>query len=155
LTELPSAALARNGITLPEPAVPSFNYSPVTLHEGVMYVSGQVPKENGEVRITGHVGGEVSLEDARRAARICALQGLACAAAAVGGVDNIKRVLKVTAFVASAPGFVEQPRVAEAVSDLLVLIFGEAGRHARSAVGVAELPRNSPVEVEFVFTYHV
>jgi enamine deaminase RidA (YjgF/YER057c/UK114 family) len=80
---------------------------------------------------------------------------LACAAAAVGGVDNIKRVLKVTAFVASAPGFIEQPRVAEAVSDLLVSVFGEAGRHARSAVGVAELPRNSPVEVEFVFTYQV
>jgi enamine deaminase RidA (YjgF/YER057c/UK114 family) len=138
------------GLILPPPATPAFQYVPVTVHAGVAYVSGQLPKEGEEVRITGKVGGGVDLETAQRAARICILQGLSCLKAAIGSLDAVERVLKVTGFVASAPGFVQQPKVIDAASSLLVEVFGDRGRHARSAVGVAELPRNAPVEIEMV-----
>ncbi len=141
------------GLTLPTAAQPTFNYTPVTLHRGVAYVSGQLPKVDGEVRVFGKVGGEVSLETAREEARICVLQGLACLAAALGDLARIERVLKVTGFVASAPGFNDQPKVIDAASDLLVELLDDKGRHARSAVGVAELPRNTAVEIEFVVAY--
>src|SRR5689334_14777990 len=140
MTTSPSQRLVELGLELPEPAVPSFDYVPVTEHAGVLYVSGQLPKEDGEVRITGTVGADVSVERAQRAAQICVLQGLSCAAAHVGGVDRIERVLRVTGFVASTPDFHDQPRVIDAASTLLGQIFGEDGRHARSAVGVAALP---------------
>jgi enamine deaminase RidA (YjgF/YER057c/UK114 family) len=104
----------------------------------------------GEVVKAGKVGREVSVEHAQNAARICILQGLACLKQALGSLDQVKRILKVTGFVASAQGFVEQPAVIDAASQLLVDLFGDAGRHARSAVGVAELPRNSPVEIEMI-----
>jgi enamine deaminase RidA (YjgF/YER057c/UK114 family) len=142
------------GLTLPPAAKPSFNYVPVALHGGVAYVSGQLPKVDGEVRVIGSVGAEVSLDAAREQACICVLQGLACLAEAIeGGLDRVTRVLKVTGFVASGPGFHDQPKVIDAASDLLVAVFGAAGRHARSAVGVAELPRGAPVEIEFVVAY--
>ena len=136
------------GLTLPSPATPAFQYVPVTVHAGVAYVSGQLPKEGQEVRITGKVGDGIDLETAQRAARICILQGLSCLKAAIGSLDNVEQVLKLTGFIASAPGFVQQPKVLDAASMLLVELFGERGRHARSAVGVAELPRNAPVEIE-------
>ena len=98
----------------------------------------------------GKVGGEVSGEHGQNAARICILHGLACLKQALGSLDQVKRILKVTGFVASAQGFVEQPAVIDAASQLLVDLFGDAGRHARSAVGVAELPRNSAVEIEMI-----
>ena len=142
--------LSEIGLTLPPPAEPTFQYVPVTVHAGVAYVSGQLPKEDGEVRITGKVGDSIDVETAQRAARICILQGLSCLEAAIGSLDDVERILKVTGFVASSPGFNEQPRVIDAASSLLAEIFGERGRHARSAVGVAELPRNSPVEIEMV-----
>jgi enamine deaminase RidA (YjgF/YER057c/UK114 family) len=142
--------LREMGLILPPPATPTFQYVPVTIHAGVAYVSGQLPKEGDEVRITGKVGGGVDLETAQRAARICILQGLSCLKAAIGNLDAVERVLKVTGFVASAPGFVQQPKVIDAASSLLVEVFGDRGRHARSAVGVAELPRNAPVEIEMV-----
>ncbi|QCI66346.1 RidA family protein [Phreatobacter stygius] len=145
--------LAELGITLPEAAAPSFNYVPVTLHRGVAYVAGQMPKVDGEVRLHGKAGAAVSLDQARGEARICILQGLACLKQALGSLDRIERVLKVTGFVASAPGFNDQPKVLDAASDLLGEIFGEAGRHARSAVGVAELPRNAAVEIELVVAF--
>lgn len=145
--------LAELGIELPEAASPSFNYVPVTLHQGVAYVAGQLPKVDGEVRVQGKVGDAVSLETARGEARICILQGLACLKQALGSLDRIERVLRVTGFVASAPGFNDQPKVLDAASDLLGEILGEAGRHARSAVGVAELPRNAAVEIELVVAY--
>ena len=126
---------------------------PVTTHAGVAYVSGQLPKVDGEVRLFGTVGAQVSLEQARGEARICVLQALACLAAELGDLGRITRVLKVNGFVASAPGFNEQPKVIDAASDLLVEILGPAGRHARSAVGVAELPRNAAVEIEFVVAF--
>lgn len=145
--------LAALGLTLPAAAKPSFNYVPVTTHAGVAYVSGQLPKVDGEVRLFGKVGAEVSLEQAREQARICVLQGLACLAAELGDLARITQVLKVTGFVASAPGFNDQPKVIDAGSDLLVEIFGPLARHARSAVGVAELPRNAAVEIELIVAY--
>jgi enamine deaminase RidA (YjgF/YER057c/UK114 family) len=138
------------GLVLPVPATPTFQYIPVTVHAGVAYVSGQLPKEGEEVRITGKVGAGVDLETAQRAARICILQGLSCLKAAIGSLDNVEQVLKLTGFIASAPGFVQQPKVLDAASTLLAELFGERGRHARSAVGVAELPRNAPVEIEMI-----
>lgn len=138
------------GLTLPEAASPSFDYVPVTVHRGVAYVSGQLPKVDGEVRVFGKVGADVDLETARGEAEICILQGLACLRAAIGSLDRVERILKVGGYVASAPGFNDQPKVIDAASNLLGRIFGEAGRHARAAVGVAELPRNCAVEIEMI-----
>jgi enamine deaminase RidA (YjgF/YER057c/UK114 family) len=156
MTELdqrpPSQRLADLGLELPAAAVPSFDYVPVTREGRVLYVSGQLPKEGGEVRITGRCGDDVDLETAQRAAVVCTLQGLACAAEEVGGLDHVAGVLRVTGFIASTFDFHDQPKVLDAASHLLRQVFGEAGRHARSAVGVAALPRRSPVEIEFVFT---
>ncbi|QBI20808.1 RidA family protein [Egibacter rhizosphaerae] len=141
------------GVELPEPAEPAFNYDPVARHGDLAYVSGQLPKEDGVVRITGRVGEDVDVETAGRAAGICALQGLAVTAAALGGIDRITRIVRVTGYVASGPDFHQQPKVLDAASDLFVEVFGEAGRHARSAVGVAELPRDAPVEVELIVAH--
>jgi len=147
--------LKQLGLLLPPPAEPSFQYVPVTVHAGVAYVSGQLPKENGEVRITGKVGDGVKVEAAQSAACICILQGLSCLKTAIGSLDNVERILKVTGFVASAPGFNQQPRVIDVASNLLIELFGEHGRHARTAVGVSELPRNAPVEIEMVVAVRV
>lgn len=144
------ARLQELGLVLPEPAQPSFNYVPVTIHGGVAYVAGQLPKVDGDVRVRGKVGREVDLATACGEARVCVLQGLACLKDALGSLERIDRVLKVTGFVASAPGFNDQPKVLDAASGLIVEILGEPGRHARSAVGVAELPRDAAVEIEFV-----
>ena len=141
--------LAELGIVLPVAAAPAFEYVPVTLHERLAFVSGQLPRQ-GETFVTGKVGGEVDLEQAREAARLCILQGLACLNQALGSLDQVEKILKVTGFVASAPGFNQQPKVIDAASELLVRVFGDAGRHARSAVGVAELPRNAAVEIELI-----
>jgi len=142
--------LAKMGLLLPPPAKPAFQYVPVTIHAGVAYVSGQLPREDGEVRIVGKVGAGVDVGTAQRAAQFCILNGLSCVKQAVGSLENVERILKVTGFVASAPGFVQQPTVIDAASSLLVELFGDRGRHARSAVGVAELPRNAAVEIEMV-----
>lgn len=141
--------LAELGIELPAAATPAFQYVPVTIHERLAFVSGQLPRR-GDTFITGKAGGEVDLEQARQAARLCILQGLACLNQALGSLDRVEKILKITGFVASAPGFNQQPKVVDAASELLVEIFGEAGRHARSAVGVAELPRNVVVEIEMI-----
>lgn len=148
-----SERLKELGIDLPDAASPSFNYVPVTLHRGVAYVSGQLPKVGGEVRVFGKVGDEVDLETAAGEARICILQGLACLQSALGSLDRVERILKVNGYVASAPGFNAQPKVIDAASDLLAEVFGEIGRHARAAVGVAELPRNAAVEIELTVAY--
>lgn len=145
--------LAKLGISLPAAATPAFNYVPVVMHGGTAWVAGQLPKVGNDIAVTGKVGAEVSLDVARGEARLCMLQGLACLKQALGSLDRIERVLKVVGFVASAPGFNMQPKVIDAASDLLVDVFGEAGRHARSAVGVAELPRNAAVEIELVVAY--
>jgi enamine deaminase RidA (YjgF/YER057c/UK114 family) len=128
-----------------------FQYVPVVVHGAVAYVSGQVPwTAPGQAMVTGKLGREATMEQAQAGARQCVMQALAVLKQAVG-LERVGRVLKLTGFVASAAGFNEQPIVIDAASALLVEIFGEAGRHARSAVGVAELPRNSAVEIEFIF----
>ncbi|QOD44555.1 RidA family protein [Clavibacter zhangzhiyongii] len=145
-----SERLAELGIELPAVAAPVAAYVPAVVHGGIVYTSGQLPFVDGALAATGKVGAEVSAEDAKALARTCALNGLAAAADAAGGVDRIARVLKVTGFVASAEGFTGQPGVVNGASEVLGEILGDAGIHARSAVGVAELPLGSPVEVELV-----
>ena len=140
-----TARLAELGISLPPVATPAGSYVPAVRTGNLVYTSGQVPMEATK----GKVGAEVSAEDAQAAARVCALQALAAVDALVG-LDSVVRVVKVVGFVASAPGFTGQPGVINGASDLLGEVFGEAGAHARSAVGVAELPLGVPVEVELI-----
>src|SRR5258708_7920812 len=135
------------GIELPTAVTPAFQYVPVTIHERLAFVSGQLPR-HGDALVTGKVGGDVDLEQAREAARLCILQGLACLNQALGSLDRIDRILKLTGFVASAPGFNHQPKVIDAASEPLAQLFGEHGRHARSAAGVADLPRTAALEIE-------
>jgi len=150
---LPSLRLMKMGLILPEAAQPQFNYVPVVVHGDLAYVSGQLPKQDGEVRIKGRVGDTVSLEVAQEAARICALQALACLAQALGSIDHVTRIVKLSGFVASGLDFYQQPAVIDAASELMVRVFGEAGRHARSAIGVSALPRNSSVELEVIAAF--
>lgn len=146
------ARLAALGITLPPATAPAFDYVPAVVHGGLVWVSGQLPRAaDGTLPVLGRLGEEVDAVAGRRAAELCALQALAALRATAGSLDAVARAVKVTGFVASAPGFVEQPKVIDAASKLLGEVFGEAGRHARSAVGVAVLPRGVPVEIEFVF----
>ena len=142
--------LAALGLTLPPVTAPVAAYVPAVQTGSYIYVSGQVPVADGKVAATGKVGAEVSTEDAAGLARVCALNALAAAANVAGGLDNIGRIVKVVGFVASAPGFNGQPQVINGASELLIEVLGEDGRHARSAVGVAELPLNVPVEVELI-----
>ncbi len=146
----PAERLAELGLTLPPVAAPVAAYVPAVRTGPHVYVSGQVPVVDGKLPAAGKVGGEVSAADAAGLARICALNALAAAAAVAGGLDRISRIVKVTGFVASAPGFNGQPQVVNGASELFIEVFGEAGRHARSAVGVAELPLDAPVEVEMI-----
>ena len=141
--------LAELGIDLPVAPTPAYQYVPVTVHERLAFVSGQLPRKGEEI-VTGKVGSDVDLEGAQEAARLCIIQGLACLRQNLGSLDRIERILKLTGFVASASGFTQQPKVIDAASDLLGKVFGENGRHARSAVGVAELPRNASVEIEMI-----
>ncbi len=142
--------LAELGLTLPSVVAPRGSYVPAVRTGQFVYTAGQLPVVDGKLPATGKVGAEVSPSDAAGLARTCALNALAAAAAAAGGLDQIARIVKVVGFVASAPGFNAQPQVINGASDLLVEVFGEDGRHARSAVGVAELPLNAPVEVELI-----
>ena len=138
------------GLELPAVPTPAGAYVPATRAGHLVFTAGQLPFQGRELYRTGKVGGEVSPEEAYKAARLCGLNALAAAAAETGGLDRIDRVVKVTGFVASAPGFNGQPGVLNGTSELLGEVFGEAGLHARSAVGVAELPLDAPVEVEIV-----
>ncbi|MDR1767867.1 MAG: RidA family protein [Propionibacteriaceae bacterium] len=146
----PSARMAELGITLPPVAAPVASYAPALRSAGQVFTSGQLPFVDGALAVTGKVGAEVGLDEAARAARTAALNAVAAAASVVDGVDGIQGVVKVTVYVASAPGFTGQPQVANGASALLEEIFGPDGRHVRSAVGVAVLPLDSPVEVELV-----
>jgi enamine deaminase RidA (YjgF/YER057c/UK114 family) len=146
----PEARLRELGYELPAVPEPGGAYVPATRAGTLIFTAGQVPIERGELHHTGKVGDAVSLEEAQQAARICALNALAAAAAEAGGLNNIRRIVKVTGFVASAPDFNDQPQVINGASELIGEVFGEAGLHARSAVGVAELPLDAPVEVELV-----
>lgn len=150
----PSERLAELGLTLPAVPAPAGVYVPAVRVGDVVYTAGQLPFVGGELPITGLVGADVSIEDAAAAARAAAVNAVAAAADAVGGVDAIGRIVKAVVFVASAPGFVDQPLVANGASEVLGAMFGPAGVHARSAVGVAVLPKNSPVEVELIVQIH-
>lgn len=147
----PSQRLARLGLELPQVVIPLGVYVPALSHNGIVYTSGQLPLVDGDLLATGLVGHreeDVTPELATECARVAALNAIAAAADAAGGIDNIARILKVTGFVASAPGFVAQPAVVNGASAIIGQVFGDAGRHARSAVGVAALPLGTPVEIE-------
>jgi enamine deaminase RidA (YjgF/YER057c/UK114 family) len=146
----PAERLAELGLTLPPVTAPVAAYVPAVRTGTFVYVSGQLPVVDGKLTATGKVGAEVSAEDAAAMARTCALNALAAAASAAGGLERIRRIVKITGFVASAPGFAGQPQVINGASELFIAVFGEQGKHARSAVGVAELPLNAPVEVELI-----
>ncbi len=142
--------LAELGIELPPTPAPVASYVPVRLAPGLAFVSGQVPFDGGTLLHPGHVGAEVSLEEAQQAARRCALQALSAIRDALGSLDGVTGIVKVDVFVASAPGFTDQPKVANGASDLFAEIFGDQGKHARVAVGVPDLPLGSSVEVAVV-----
>ncbi len=150
MTGVIETRLAALGLELPEASAPAFNYLAVAVHGGLAYVSGQIPRGAGGAPVVGKLGATLDLAAGQAAARCCVLHALAQLQACLGGLDRVERVLKVTGFVASAPGFNDQPLILDAASGLLIEVFGEPGRHARSAVGVAELPRGVPVEVEMV-----
>lgn len=144
-----SARLEELGIALPEVAAPLASYVPAVRTGNLVYTSGQLPVESGRLAGTGKVGAEVSPEQGKAMARICALNALA-AVHSLAGIDAVTRVVKVVGFVASAPGFNGQPSVVNGASELFAEVFGDAGAHARSAVGVSELPLDAPVEVELI-----
>ncbi|MHA6623993.1 RidA family protein [Pseudonocardia sichuanensis] len=145
----PSARLAELGITLPSVPAPAGSYVPARRTGSLVFTAGQVPFVDGKPAALGKVGAEVDADEAYRMARLCALNALAAVHSLVG-IDSVTGIVKVVGFVASAPGFTGQPKVINGASDLLGEVFGEAGLHARSAVGVAELPLGVPVEVELV-----
>ena len=144
-----SERLVELGIVLPQVATPAGSYLPSARTGNLLFTAGQLPFADGRLPATGKVGAEVTPEDAKDYARLAGLNVLAAIDAAVG-VDAVERVVKIVGFVASAEGFTGQPGVINGVSDLMAEVFGESGRHARSAVGVAELPLGSPVEVEAI-----
>ncbi len=145
----PYGRLAALGLALPAVAAPLASYVPAVQSGDLVYVSGQLPFIDGALPLVGKVGAEITVEQATALAACCALNALAAVDALVG-LENVVKIVRVTGFVASAPGFTSQPSVVNGASNLFADVFGEAGRHARSAVGVAELPLGSPVEVEVI-----
>jgi enamine deaminase RidA (YjgF/YER057c/UK114 family) len=146
----PSARLADLGLALPDVVPPLAAYVPASRVGDLVFTAGQVPMRDGTLMNVGKVGGEVSEADAHACARQCALNALAAAASVAGGLDAIQQVVKVAVYVASTPDFTGQPAVANGASELLGAVFGDAGQHARSAVGAVSLPLDAPVEVELV-----
>jgi enamine deaminase RidA (YjgF/YER057c/UK114 family) len=146
-----AARLAELKVELPKAAAPVANYVPVVITGNQAYVSGQVTVWNGELKYIGQLGKEFQFEDGQKAARICGHNILAQLQAALGDLDRVRRCVKLNVFVNSTPTFTEQPKVANGVSDFIAEVFGESGKHARSAVGVAQLPLGVAVEVDAVF----
>lgn len=145
--------LAELGFELPKVAAPVAAYVPAVVTGNLVFLSGQLPFVDGELPRTGYVGGDVTPDEAKDLARICILNGLAAIDDAIGSVDRVTRIVKVGGFVASASGFTGQPGVINGASELLGEVFGDAGLHARAAVGVAELPLQSPVEVDLIVEF--
>ena len=143
--------LTELGLVLPDVAKPAGAYVPALITGNLVFTAGQLPSTAGVLPATGKVGAEVTPEDAKTYARVCVLNGLAAAKGVIGSLERIVKVVKVVGFVSSDPSFTGQPGVINGASELLGEIFGEAGAHARSAVGVAVLPLDAPVEIEFVF----
>lgn len=146
----PEERLAEMGLTVPEVVPPLAAYQPTARSGNLVFTAGQLPASGGVMLATGKVGGEVSEEEGYACARQCALNALAAVKAEIGDLSLIKRVVKVVVFVASTPDFTAQPKVANGASEFLGEVFGEAGKHARSAVGVSVLPLDVPVEVELI-----
>ncbi|MEU0520894.1 RidA family protein [Streptosporangium sp. NPDC006007] len=146
----PEERLTELGLKLPEVVPPLAAYVPAVRTGNYVYTSGQLPMVDGKLPATGKVGAEVSPEEARELARICALNALAAVKSVIGDLSGIVRIVKVLAFVASDPGFGGQPQVVNGASELLAEVLGDAGKHARSAVGVAVLPANAPIEIELI-----
>ena len=142
------ARLNELGLTLHGPHPPHDPLDAVVVHDGVARTSGQLPRVAGKLTCLGRLGDDVSVEEGREAAEVCALNALAVLEAALGSLDRVERVLTVTGYVASAPDFHEQPTVVDGASRVLADVFGDAGRHTRSAIGVAALPRRGAVELE-------
>ncbi len=144
------ARLADLGITVPVAAAPAANYVPYVRSGAMLYISGQLPMADGKVTSTGKLGDGVAVEAGQDAAKLCALNIVAQAKAALGDLDRVVRVVKLVGFVNSTPDFTEQPKVINGASDFMVAVFGDAGRHARSAVSAASLPFGASVEVEAI-----
>lgn len=147
----PESALAKLGLALPTPAKPVAAYVPTRMCGSMLFVAGQVPIRDGQMMFKGSLPTAVTVEQGIECARQCALNGLAAAKAALGDLRRIKQVVRLGVFVASEAGFYDQPKVANGASELMLSVFGEAGRHARAAVGSIALPLGAPVEVEFLF----
>jgi enamine deaminase RidA (YjgF/YER057c/UK114 family) len=145
-----SNRLQELGITLPDVAKPAGAYVPAVQSGNLIFTAGQIPLVDGKLIATGKVGKEITAEQAKDIARICALNALAAIKGVVGDLDRVKKVVKVVGFVASTPDFTQQPAVINGASELLQQVFGDPGIHARSAVGVAVLPLDAPVEVELI-----
>ena len=144
--------LAAHGITLPDAPSPAANYEPYTIARGLIFVAGQAPVVDGRYQSVGQVGAEVTLEAAQAAARLCGVNVLAQVRAAVGGDwSRLRRCVRLCGYVNSAPGFFDQPKVLDGASDLMVLALGDAGRHARSAMGASALRGNVPVVIDAIF----
>ena len=150
MTEHVDRALEQLGLTLPEAAAPVAAYVPTVLAGGLLHLSGQLPFKDGKV-VTGRLGETLSLEEGQDAAQRCALMVVAQVKAALGDLARVKRVVKLGVFVNSAANFTDQPKVANGASELMVALFGDAGKHARSAVGVPVLPLGAAVEVDAIF----
>lgn len=150
-----AARLAELGIVLPAMAAPVANYVPFVRTGSLIHLAGQIPKRGDEILFVGKLGDNISVEQGQEAARVCVINFLAATSAALGGdLDRVKRIVKINVFVHSSPGFTGQPAVGNGASDLLVSIFGEAGKHARSAVGVAQLPFGVAVEIDGIVEVH-
>ena len=148
----PELRLKELGLALLEPAKPVASYIPTLIVSNLLFTSGNLPMKDGKVIYTGKMGeGKNTIEVGCEASRLATLNSLSAARAILGSLSKIKRVVKVSGFVNSGPGFTDQPKVINGASDLLVNIFGEAGRHVRSAIGVSELPLNALVEIEFIY----
>ncbi len=147
----PEERLKELGIELSDMPKPLGSYVPFAKTGNLVYLSGMLPLKEGKLERTGRVAESVTVDEAVQDARTAAINALAILKSAIGSLDNIKRCVKITGFIASSPDFTEQPKVLNGASDLLYEVFGEAGRHARAAVGVNILPMNSPVEIEFIF----
>jgi enamine deaminase RidA (YjgF/YER057c/UK114 family) len=145
--------LTELGLKLPNVAKPVAAYVPAMVTGNLVFTAGQLPFVDGALEATGKVGAEVSAEDAAKLARTCVLNALAAASSVIGSLDRVTRIVKVVGFVASAPDFTGQPSVVNGASELLGEIFGEPGQHARSAVGVAVLPLDAPVEIELIVEF--
>ena len=146
----PEERLAALGLALPPVVAPLAAYVPAVRSGSMVYTAGQIPMVDGQLVSTGKVGADVGAAEAAALARTCALNALAAAASVAGGLSGIRRIVKLTGFVASAPDFTGQAQVVNGASELLLEVFGDAGRHARSAVGMAVLPLDAPVEVELI-----